>query len=355
MRFILKEINNNIKSMKMYFFVIIFSIIFCFQILSSNQLKISNVRNVTDKYFFAKYELDSSNKLMYKDILDNYKDIKFYNILYKFPKNFDVEKRIGRYRINNNFFSIYNTDSNYRIYSGKLPDINSKNFEIAIPLIYSLDKNIKIGDFIEIDNLKLKVIGLTDFTTSYDAFVVSPKIAEELKLSLSNLIVNLNESIDKDKRINIYEEIGDKIKSSPLIDTSGKMKENIEKMGPIIFIVLSVSILNILFVYWNILNNRKKKYFTYKFLGIKKKFFYKMLLMETVAVYMISFLIALGLFIFIDTVVLKLMLNINRYELRLDSVLFVFGLFLILLLVFTYFVIRKYFKKSIIEIYKENI
>ncbi|MFM1542682.1 FtsX-like permease family protein, partial [Helcococcus ovis] len=123
----------------------------------------------------------------------------------------------------------------------------------------------------------------------------------------------------------------------------------------IITILLFLSIFNILFVYWNILNNRKRRYFIYNFLGIKKRQFYKMLLSEVVIIYILSFIAACLIFVCIDSIILKNIFNLYRYSLKIEFIIFIFVLFLILLVIFTYFAIRKYFNKSVIEIYKENV
>ncbi|MFM1539578.1 FtsX-like permease family protein, partial [Helcococcus bovis] len=102
-------------------------------------------------------------------------------------------------------------------------------------------------------------------------------------------------------------------------------------------------------------NNRKRRYFIYNFLGIKKRQFYKMLLSEVVIIYILSFIAACLIFVCIDSIILKNIFNLYRYSLKIEFVIFIFVLFLILLVIFTYFAIRKYFNKSVIEIYKENV
>lgn len=357
MKLISKEIIRNIKQMYLYIIVLILSAVFCFQILSSNQLRIDDRRALTDKNISANFIFKNLDKSKHIEILNKYKNINIYDIRYEYPQNFTVNKDFGENEISDYFYTIYNFKKSYQIYSGSLPDFDSNNLEVAIPLIHSLNNDIKIGDYIDINRLSLKVIGFTDFAGGHDAFVVSLNTAEKLNLKSVEAEINLTDDISKEKRLDIYSEINNLMGKNVYtkIDTSGGMQESIEKMYPIILIVLALSILNILFVYWNILNNRKKRYFIYNFLGIKKRQFYTMLLSETIAIYIFSFLIACILFITIDSVILKGIFGLNRYSLKLDFIVFVFSLFLVLLLIFTYFAIRKYFKKSVIELYKEKV
>lgn len=361
MRFILKEIFRNIRQMYLYITVLVLSTVFCFQILSSNQVRIENRRSLTDKNITATYQFTDSYKSVYKDaveILNKYKDIHIFDIKYKFPQNFNIEmNKRGEFRINRFFYTMFKMNNKFQIYSGKIPDFKSDDLEISIPLTYSLNNEVKIGDHIDINGTDLKVIGITDYTGGNNAFVISLNTAKKLNMKAVEAEIKLKDDISKEERIKIYNEINNLMGENVFIDidTSGGMMESIPRMYPIITILLCLSIFNILFVYWNILNNRKRRYFIYNFLGIKKRQFYKMLLSEVVIIYILSFILACLIFVCIDSIILKNIFNLYRYSLKIEFVIFIFVLFLILLVIFTYFAIRKYFNKSVIEIYKENV
>ncbi|MFM1597972.1 hypothetical protein ABGF31_07570 [Helcococcus ovis] len=240
MRFILKEIFRNIRQMYLYITVLVLSTVFCFQILSSNQVRIENRRSLTDKNITATYQFTDSYKSVYKDaveILNKYKDIHIFDIKYKFPQNFNIEmNKRGEFRINRFFYTMFKMNNKFQIYSGKIPDFKSDDLEISIPLTYSLNNEVKIGDHIDINGTDLKVIGITDYTGGNNAFVISLNTAKKLNMKAVEAEIKLKDDISKEERIKIYNEINNLMGENVFIDidTSGGMMESIPRMYPII-------------------------------------------------------------------------------------------------------------------------
>ena len=119
-------------------------------------------------------------------------------------------------------------------------------------------------------------------------------------------------------------------------------------------LVVFLSLLGLALLFSHILSLRKKKYFIYRFNGMKKTHFYLMILIEVLLTYIICFAIALTLFLLFDKFIVKGILGVLRYDLELKSVLIIFAIYIIMLIIATLINTIKYSRKSLVEAYKEN-
>ncbi|MFL8887972.1 FtsX-like permease family protein [Helcococcus kunzii] len=352
MNFILQEIRDNFPKLKYLIITLIISITICFMIIFSTNKLYNNREEDFNKTSTAEYKISTEglNKL---NLIQKYK-LNFMN-LYFYPPG-DLGRKIDNlisssgYLFTNDFF-VPDDKSTRPSYTGKVPKFSDKEMEIAIPKEYSYIKNIKINDNFEVNGENLKVVGFTD-SHHNNSFIISLETAKKLNLSINKLWVNLNDDYTLSERKDIYDNV------SNILNTNYKIINFKGYNDPILgsiemqTSIIGLAVLNITLIYWYVLESRKKRYFIYRFSGMNEKYFYKMITFEIFIIYLVSFFIALSIFILIKFLVLKTILNIDWYDISLSTILLVFVLFLLILVIATILNARKYFKNSLMESYK---
>lgn len=335
---------QNKKNSKINIFALIFSIVLCFMLLSFAEQKKQDESIINIKSQNVKYNFPKINEKIIKE-LKNDKNIEYFYLSYLFPKEFEkffeeeFEENMERFMIS---FYENNTKNNDLI-----------NFkQIKIPKKLSLKKDFKIGDFLKINEEKLDIIDYTD-SNLLNSFIISLETAQYLNLEIesANIVFDKNIS-DKmfEDRINKFLNFFD-VKEYEL---GNSMKLPIESTAMFsLSLLILISVLNVAFIFINILLERKKMYFIYRFFGMKKSQFYKIVLFEIVLDFVISFTISTLIFIALNEIFIKNILGIMRYQFRYKFIIYVFLTYFLIYIVLMYFSLKKYFAKSLIMKYKE--
>lgn len=303
-----------------------------------------------NKYVVFNFEKPKANYDYYINLANNNK-IKDFDLIFSFPDDFDTSiQYMSETKIRYDL-KIINRYNNFAP-KGKLPIIDTDENVIAVPVLYALANDLEVGDEITISGKKIKILGFTD-ASNFEAFVTTPKVVKSLNLTPNLLRINTKENIKETERKQLYEEIIENTKPDNVFQDNKPYRETNEKLRPIITLLILLSILSLVFIYNHILNMRKKKYFIYRFNGMDSKQFYFMLLTEILFIYLISFILSLMIFYIYDGILMKQIFGILRYDLKLSSMTLVFVTYLIILIIAMSINIRIYFKKSLVESYKE--
>lgn len=344
MRFIFKEIKTNIKSMKNFILSIIVVSLISILILSSGRFtEIENLLKFEDKVLFL-FKNPNGKVNDYLNIIKYYNidrflitsDVKEVNELArKYANKFKVEK------IDPILYVRYSKEKE-DTYKGLLPKAEDKDNVIAIPYLYANVKKINIGDNFIIKNKTFKIIGFTP-----DQFYVSLSGLESIEGKFNQFMVGFEKGVKDTEKDKILSEI------SKILHTNNpeiyRAEDPIGKYLPMIIILMIFSIFEVVSVYNHILNMRKKRYFTYRFLGMKRRDFYKMITIEVLSVYTFSFMLSIIAYYILDFGILRGIFGVIRYSLGIKSVITVYLVFLLILLLFMFNNIRKYFSREILQ------
>ncbi|MFL8951563.1 FtsX-like permease family protein [Helcococcus kunzii] len=309
-----------------------------------NEREIKYSKNLVYNFEFPKEKLD-----YYLNFAKNNK-LKSLQLYYDFPSDFNIDENYQSEAIINYTLLLLNNLSTPAP-KGKIPTLVMKEDVIAVPIAYALGNNLNIGDKIEILGKQIEIIGFTDLAFN-DSFVTTQQVVNELKLSPNMLKIYFFENIRDTDVKEILNNVMDNLEPSNIYPEDKYFRSTNDKLKDFIILLVSVSILSLIFIYTHLLNMRKKKYFIFRFNGMQSKQFYFMLLIEILFIYLISFVLALVLFYLLDVVILKNIFGILRYDLKISSILLVFVIYLIILVISMSFNIRRYFKTSLVESYK---
>lgn len=351
MKIALKELRSNIYKNKLLIFGIIMSIFMCFTVLAANmfdenekELKYS--KNLTYNIYsptndFEKYELLSKNE-----------NISFFQIQYLHPtKSEYLQLNFDDIPIGERILAVREKD--YIAQKGNIPNYSSGKKEIAIPTIYALANNIEIGDSINFYNTELKVIGFTDILLN-ESFVTNTKVMKNINFDIYAFSFKLDEKLTDIERKDMVNDITNLLQSNNVeVSNRGFLPTNQKLIFPLVLIIF-LSTLSLVFIFTHVLNTRRKRYFIYRFCGMKKFHLYNILLTELFSKFILSFFISVVCFYLFDLVILRRIFGILRYDLKLSSIILVFAIYLTIMMSFMFLSIRRYFKNSLIESYKEQ-
>lgn len=332
----LKEIRRNFKSMYLLIFSIFIVVTLSFMIQGSSEI----VTNI-NKEFYHKNETITFDSLgnEYEKLGKNLKsnNIENFRLNLEFPQEIDSD--------------IESYSSIYQYFLVNKESIDIKDKDIIIPMPYSLYHDLKIGDKINIRDNELNIVGYSDLSTN-DAFLINIETAKLLNLKVEYLELNLIDSLNDVEKNEYIDELSNELNSE--VNSEVLYRSTFERTNAKISIVILISVLSMIFIYYYILSDRKKKYYIFKFSGMTRKQFFKMLISELIVTYLFSFILSLTLFSLVNSFILKRVFGILRYDLTISSILHVFFLFLLILLVFMSINISFYFKKSLVEGFKED-
>lgn len=350
MKIIIKEFKRNFRQDFLLYISIIITSLLCFLIFASNTI-IENKNEIRYNNRITYTLISPDNNTDYFISLSEKDYIKSLFISYKLPKDFNPNEGFsGEIRLQRRIYA--DACSEQKVYDGHLPSISSRDNEIGLPLVYAMANDIKVGDSINFLGKELTVVALTDaFTTN--RFISNLKVLNDLDLEIDRLEVGFSNDLSDVRCKEIVEELNNKLSPRELESSAKFFLSANSKYLPAIIQIIILSTLSLVFIYTHILNNRRKKYFIFRFNGMTKKNFYAMLLWELIIVYLFSFIAAILIFYVFDYVILRSIFKIIRYDLRFSSIAIVFISYLLILLIFMFFNIRRYFKKSLVESYKE--
>lgn len=351
MKILKKELIKNFKGMRLFIFILVLSIVFCFQIFASNQHLNNESLAKYKKAQMLEYENPGKKDEFFVGISQMpqvYTAKTAYRIpkSISFPKDYKSEERIGR-----EFFSIIKAAEKAKACEGRLPLAGEKDNLVAVPQIYAMDKGIKIGDKVNFFGHEVKVVGFTDMVY-WNSFIITLKLARDIGLEMDRFEIQLDPDLREVEREEFLDKFDKDAGGLKLRDEFIPIADVEVKVGFITLVLVAISVLNLMFIYWHILNKRKKKYFVYRFLGMKKSVFYKLLYSELLITFLGSFAVAVLVFNMIDRIIFRKILGLVRYDLSLRSMILVFVSVLVIMAIMAFFSIRKYFNKSLLETYK---
>lgn len=331
----IKEIKRNFRGMYLLIFSIFIVVTLSFMIQGSSEI-VTNMNkehyHKNGTFIFSDLKDDYDN---YKNILKS-KNIEDFELNLEFPKDIDTNI-ISEVSINEYF--LVTIDS-----------LELKYKDIIIPSIYALQNDLKVGDKIVIRNNELNIAGLSDDARN-NAFSVNLETAELLKLKIDSLEIDVSDNMTDVEKNSYIEELSKELNSTPI--SNANYRSTFERTNAKMNIVILIAIFSMMSIYYYILSERKEKYYIFKFSGMTRYKFYKMLIIELIFIYVLSFILSLVLFYFVNSILLKEVFGILRYDLTLSSVIHVFIVFLVILLLFMTINISFYFKKSLVEGFKE--
>ncbi|WP_282926399.1 ABC transporter permease [Helcococcus kunzii] len=353
MKIILKEIKNNFRKNILYIIYLIVSILLCFMILASRKSienkQLSEYNRYTG-YEFTKPKLDYN----YIQQLADDERVKDFILDFEFPYYLDFMTEEESLYANVMDVMALVKSSFTSQQEGVAPKIASDKYEIAIPQSVNLVKNTKIGDKVLINNISTEVVGYTDIAIN-DYFIGTGKLVKDLNLKLRNFTIYTVENMRETERKEFINEVEKNLETkAKIINPSDFIMSAEEKMSFMVWLVIFLSLLGLAFLFSHILNSRKKKYFIYRFNGMKKLHFYSMIFIEVILTFIICFAIALTTFFLMDKFVVKGIMGLLRYDLRIKSILLVFVLYMAMLMIATLLNTIKYSRKSLAQSYKEN-
>lgn len=342
MKVLISEYLNNKKNSKLNIICLIFSIILCFMFLSYVEQNIINVGMQNVKKQPVEYKNVSIDKKTI-DKLQKDKSIDYFYIKYNFPKEVSslIKEKEDPY-VNEMLISYYDY---------KYDDSKFKLNEIKIPRKLSLMNDIKIGDKLNFFDNEFKINGFTQ-SGLMNSFMISFDTAYKLQIPIQSIHVTFDEYISDKDFENNSKEIKNTLSAKDIVyGNTLKFPVEITGMFSLALLIL-VSVLNVIFIFMNILYDRTKQYFIYRFSGMTRWQFYKMLLFEVLLDFIISFALATVIFIFANEFIIKGILGVYRYQFRYRFIIYVFVGYFIVYLILIALCIRKYFNKSLMEAYK---
>ncbi|MFL8952368.1 ABC transporter permease [Helcococcus kunzii] len=353
MKIILKEIKNNFRKNILYIIYLIISILLCFMILASRKT-IEN-KQMANFNKFARYEfIDPELDFDYIQKLADDDRVERFVLDFEFPYYLDFMTEEESLHANVMDVMALVKSSFTSQQEGVAPKIASDKYEIAIPQSVNAVNKIKIGDKIKINNITTEVVGYTDIAIN-DYFIGSGKLVKDLDLKLFDFKIFTKENMKETERKEFINEVEKNLKTKAnIIVPSDFIMSAEKKMSFMVGLVIFLSLLGLAFLFSHILNSRKKKYFIYRFNGMKKLHFYSMIFIEVILTFIICFAIALTTFLLMDKFVVKGIMGLLRYDLRIKSILLVFALYMAMLMIATLLNTIKYSRKSLAESYKEN-
>lgn len=350
MKIILKEIKNNFRQNYFLIGALVTSIILCFMVIASNMI-IENKREIEyHKKIIYTFEKPKSDTKKYIELSKD-EDISKYNIFYNLPKSFSIPKEYKTEESISSQVMISKIEGKITD-KGRLPELDSDELEIAVPRLYALVYKLELGDSIDFLGLKLKIVGFTNIL-SQNSFVTSISTMEKLNIDPNKIEIVLNENLKDTERRDKLKILEKEINPDNISYSSKGYRDTNEKMQLAVRILIILSTLSLIFIHTHVLNKRRKKYFIFRFNGMSRLQFYGLLLIEIVFIYLISFIISVALFYMYDLILMKQILGILRYDLKLSSILMVFVTYIVILIISIFISIRRYFNKSLAESYKE--
>ncbi|MCT1795412.1 FtsX-like permease family protein [Helcococcus kunzii] len=224
-------------------------------------------------------------------------------------------------------------------------------FEIMIPAKVNLKRNINLNDTIKLFNTDFKVVGFTK-SSLFNSFIISFESAQKLNIKPLSVDVILNEKISDNDFVNILDKLSKTLNVNNY-ELGNTLKLPIEETALIsLGQLILVSAINVIFIFMNILYDRTKQYFIYRFSGMTRWQFYKLLLFEVLLDFIISFTLAIIIFTLANELLVKGVLGVMRYQFRYRFIPYVFVGYFAVYMVLIALGIRKYFNKSLMESYK---
>ena len=198
----------------------------------------------------------------------------------------------------------------------------------------------------------MNIVGLSD-DSSDNAFLISTDTAKLLNLNTDSIELDLSDELTDIEKNSFVENLSEELNAKA--DSNGLYKNTFDRTNGKIIIVILISVFSMMVIYYYILSERKEKYYIFKFSGMTKNKFYRILIVELLVTYIFSFLLSLIIFSVINTLLLKNVFGILRYDLTLSSIIHVFLVFIVILILFMSVNIYFYFKKSLVEGFKEGM
>ncbi|WP_282926815.1 ABC transporter permease [Helcococcus kunzii] len=342
MRKKLNEYLINKNSSKINILVLIVSIIICFMYLSHSEYlqNSNNVMNTKSRWINFINPIVNMEKI---NKLKKIKELDYFFLEFDFPKSLEKKyKEEYGTQLNKLLISKYDKNENY---------IDMKSDNIMIPKKVSLIEDISVGEKFFLDDEEYIVKGYTQ-SQNFNSFIIGYKKSRELGLNINKINVMINKYINDNKREKIINDIK-KIISPQRVDFSEDIKIPVEELGQYsILLLILTSALNVIFIFMNILYDRTKQYFVYRFSGMMRGQFYKLLLFEVLLDFIISFTLAIIIFTLANELLVKGVLGVMRYQFRYKFISYVFVGYFAVYMVLIALGIRKYFNKSLMESYK---
>lgn len=335
----IKELKRNFKSMYLLILAIFIVVTLSFMIQASNEI----VTNINKEHYHSVGTITFDSIGNDYDKLDKVlrsKNVENAKLKLETPEEIDVN---------------IDTVGGVSIYDYFLVNMDSQNLnvkEIEVPTIYALYHNFKVGDEIIIRNNELNIVGLSD-DSSDNAFLISTDTAKLLNLNTDSIELDLSDELTDIEKNSFVENLSEELNAKA--DSNGLYKNTFDRTNGKIIIVILISVFSMMVIYYYILSERKEKYYIFKFSGMTKNKFYRILIVELLVTYIFSFLLSLIIFSVINTLLLKNVFGILRYDLTLSSIIHVFLVFIVILILFMSVNIYFYFKKSLVEGFKEGM
>lgn len=228
---------------------------------------------------------------------------------------------------------------------------NGKNV-IIIPYSYHVLNDIRIGEYMKINEMEYEVIGIAPHMY-YESFIVPKRnLFENFGQDHTiEIYIDENLSLDSITRENLVSQIEDHLQS-PVI-----MEENLAEQGlteiirqaKILSIILfSLAIINILYIYSYILGMRKKLINIYRLNGATIGFIIRSLVIGLLIIYTICFGISYALLNVFQKIFSQSILGSQPFMLTLYDLISFFFIMLIIYLLPLFVYMRKWIKNSIV-------
>ncbi|MFL8951559.1 ABC transporter permease [Helcococcus kunzii] len=342
MKVLINEYINNKRNSKLNIICLIFSVILCFMFLSFIEQNIvsGGLQNIKKQPVVYK-DFTIDEKII--DKLQKNNNIKSFYVNYFFPKDLQKKIKVKEDPYINEILISY--------YDYKNDDSKFKLNDIKIPRKLSLMYDIKLGDKYNFDNKDFNIIGFTQ-SGLMNSFMISYPTAKNFNIPIESVHVIFDEFIsDKDFREGSVELKN--MLNAKKIEYGSTLKFPAEVTGLFsLSLLILVSVLNVIFIFMNILYDRTKQYFVYRFSGMTRWQFYKLLLFEVLLDFIISFTLAIIIFTLANELLVKGVLGVMRYQFRYKFISYVFVGYFAVYMVLIALGIRKYFNKSLMESYK---
>ncbi|MEG0456859.1 MAG: ABC transporter permease, partial [Oscillospiraceae bacterium] len=241
----------------------------------------------------------------------------------------------------------------------KISQKNIDNCDKVIIINKSLEKklNKNIGDKVIINDANFEIIGIENDSSIKGDYIYFPYTTIlSLKIKSTDLIFQMkNDFFENDFSIldSAIKKQGIAYKQIKYPEISSELMERFAFKMITSFVVVLLAIVNFIYLFKYYLNKRQKDYSIYSITGLSKASIAIMFTVEGIIMFILSFLLAIGLFyllyIVFITNIFKLTPLIYGFSEILEVFIFSFIFTLILIIIILFFLL----KKSSISNYKE--
>ncbi|NLW52021.1 MAG: hypothetical protein GXY87_01470 [Tissierellia bacterium] len=238
---------------------------------------------------------------------------------------------------------------------GELIDYDSSNLDLIVPEMFARRYDLKIGESFNIFGNEFMLKGISNLTYE-DNFIIPIEAADVLNIPVKSIKLHL----DLNTRTEQFPKI---IEKSSIIMNSKVELPNIEGLiqppvGSIMLLsitILFIIITDMIVVYKFQLDRQKKTNFIRRFNGMSINNLTLYSFVELFISYSISFVLSILSIQLINSNILEKISNEYRYYMSLQAYITVYIVGFIILSIIIIFTNRKISKKSIVQIYKENV